>query len=164
MDYKTSGVDIDAGNEAIRRIKGLAKSTFTAGVLSEIGSFGGLFRLDPTAWTDPISGLERRRCGHQAQDRLSGTRTSNHRARPRQSLRERHPCPGGAAALFPRLPGDRASRARASPSRLSKAWRAGAARTAVRCLAARRRRCRAFTPRANTISPASSSARSRARR
>ena len=54
MDYKTSGVDIDAGTEAIRRIKGLAKSTFTAGVLSEIGSFGGLFRLDPTAWTDPI--------------------------------------------------------------------------------------------------------------
>ena len=54
MDYKTSGVDIDAGNETVRRIKTLARSTFTAGVLSEIGSFGGLFRLDPTAWTQPI--------------------------------------------------------------------------------------------------------------
>ncbi|MGH9175038.1 MAG: phosphoribosylformylglycinamidine cyclo-ligase [Vicinamibacterales bacterium] len=54
MDYKSSGVDIDAGTETVRRIKGLAKSTFTAGVLSEIGSFGGLFRLDPTAWKDPI--------------------------------------------------------------------------------------------------------------
>ena len=54
MDYKASGVDIDAGNETVRRIKGLARSTFTAGVLSEIGSFGGLFRLDPTAWTQPI--------------------------------------------------------------------------------------------------------------
>ena len=42
MDYKTSGVDIDAGNETVRRIKGLARATFTPGVLSEIGSFGGL--------------------------------------------------------------------------------------------------------------------------
>jgi phosphoribosylformylglycinamidine cyclo-ligase len=54
MDYKASGVDIDAGNETVRRIKALAKSTFTAGVLSEIGSFGGLFRLDGEAWKDPI--------------------------------------------------------------------------------------------------------------
>jgi phosphoribosylformylglycinamidine cyclo-ligase len=54
MDYKSAGVDIDAGNEAVRRIKSLAQSTFTSGVLSEIGSFGGLFRLDPTGWKDPI--------------------------------------------------------------------------------------------------------------
>ncbi len=54
MDYKASGVDIDAGNETVRRIKALAKSTFTAGVLSDIGSFGGLFRLDTTGWKDPI--------------------------------------------------------------------------------------------------------------
>ena len=47
MDYKSSGVDIDAGNETVRRIRGLARSTFTSGVLSEIGSFGGLFRLEP---------------------------------------------------------------------------------------------------------------------
>ena len=47
MDYKASGVDIDAGNETVRRIRSLARSTFTSGVLSEIGSFGGLFRLDP---------------------------------------------------------------------------------------------------------------------
>ncbi|HUE85581.1 MAG TPA: phosphoribosylformylglycinamidine cyclo-ligase [Vicinamibacterales bacterium] len=54
MDYKASGVDINAGHETVRRIKALAKSTFTAGVLSEIGSFGGLFRLDTTGWKDPI--------------------------------------------------------------------------------------------------------------
>ncbi len=54
MDYKSSGVDIDAGNETVRRIKALARSTFTSGVLSEIGSFGGLFRLDTTGWKDPI--------------------------------------------------------------------------------------------------------------
>src|SRR6187455_553230 len=54
MDYKASGVDIDAGNEAVRRIRGLARSTFTAGVLSDIGSFGGLFRLDLSRVTDPV--------------------------------------------------------------------------------------------------------------
>ncbi|HAK55676.1 MAG TPA: phosphoribosylformylglycinamidine cyclo-ligase, partial [Acidobacteria bacterium] len=37
--YKQAGVDIDAGNEAVRRIRDLARSTFTPGVLSEIGSF-----------------------------------------------------------------------------------------------------------------------------
>jgi phosphoribosylformylglycinamidine cyclo-ligase len=54
MDYKASGVDIDAGNETVRRIKALARSTFTSGVLSDIGSFGGLFRLDTSGWKDPI--------------------------------------------------------------------------------------------------------------
>src|SRR6187549_920470 len=54
MDYKASGVDIDAGNEAVRRIRGLARSTFTKGVLSDIGSFGGLFRLDLSRMTDPV--------------------------------------------------------------------------------------------------------------
>jgi phosphoribosylformylglycinamidine cyclo-ligase len=54
MDYKHSGVDIDAGNAAVRRIKDLARSTFTPGVLSEIGSFGGLFRLDAARYRDPV--------------------------------------------------------------------------------------------------------------
>ena len=54
MDYKSSGVDIDAGNETVRRIKRLAQSTFTPGVLSEIGSFGGLFKLDTAAWAEPV--------------------------------------------------------------------------------------------------------------
>ncbi len=54
MDYRASGVDIDAGNETVRRIKALAASTFTNGVLSEIGSFGGLFRLDTSNSKEPI--------------------------------------------------------------------------------------------------------------
>ncbi|MDP2321576.1 MAG: phosphoribosylformylglycinamidine cyclo-ligase [Acidobacteriota bacterium] len=54
MDYKSSGVDIDAGHETVRRIKKLAQSTFTPGVLSDIGSFGGLFKLDTAAWQEPV--------------------------------------------------------------------------------------------------------------
>ncbi len=54
MDYRQSGVDIDAGNETVRRIKQLARATFTPGVLSEIGSFGGLFQLDRQALREPV--------------------------------------------------------------------------------------------------------------
>src|SRR5687768_10869046 len=54
MDYQSSGVSIDAGNEAVRRIKSLARGTFTPGVLSEIGSFGGLFSLASVGLREPV--------------------------------------------------------------------------------------------------------------
>ncbi len=54
MDYKQAGVDIEAGNEVVRRIRALARGTSTAGVLSDIGSFGGLFRLESAQVTDPV--------------------------------------------------------------------------------------------------------------
>ena len=54
MDYRQSGVDIDAGNETVRRIKALARSTFTPGVLSDIGLFGGLFRFDAQRHREPV--------------------------------------------------------------------------------------------------------------
>jgi phosphoribosylformylglycinamidine cyclo-ligase len=54
MDYRSAGVDIEAGNEVVRRIKGLARGTFTPGVLSEIGSFGGLFGLREAGVTDQV--------------------------------------------------------------------------------------------------------------
>ncbi len=53
-EYRAAGVDIDAGNETVRRIRTLARGTFTPGVLSEIGSFGGLFRLDRDRYQDPV--------------------------------------------------------------------------------------------------------------
>ena len=54
MEYKQSGVDIDAGNEVVRRIRTLARGTFTPGVLSDIGSFGGLFRFGAGSFCDPV--------------------------------------------------------------------------------------------------------------
>jgi phosphoribosylformylglycinamidine cyclo-ligase len=54
MDYRSSGVDIDAGHEVVRRIKDLARGTFTPGVLSEIGSFGGLFSLESLGLRDAV--------------------------------------------------------------------------------------------------------------
>jgi len=54
MDYRTSGVDIDAANDVVRRVRQLARRTFTPGVLSDIGSFGGLFRLDTARYREPV--------------------------------------------------------------------------------------------------------------
>ena len=54
MDYRTSGVDIDAGMEVVERVKRLAKSTFTHGVLSDIGTFGGLFRPELSGMAEPV--------------------------------------------------------------------------------------------------------------
>lgn len=54
MDYKKAGVDIDAGNEFVRRIRPLVRSTFRPEVLTDIGGFGGLFRFDPKRYRDPV--------------------------------------------------------------------------------------------------------------
>ena len=47
LTYEGAGVSIDAQDRALAEVKRLAKATFTPGVLSEIGSFGGLFTLEP---------------------------------------------------------------------------------------------------------------------
>jgi phosphoribosylformylglycinamidine cyclo-ligase len=52
--YAAAGVDIDAQERGLAGVRKLAKSTFTPGVLSEIGLFGGLFRPDLTGMTEPV--------------------------------------------------------------------------------------------------------------
>jgi phosphoribosylformylglycinamidine cyclo-ligase len=54
MDYREAGVDISAADAAKARIGRLARSTFNPGVLSEIGSFGGLFRPDLSRYREPV--------------------------------------------------------------------------------------------------------------
>ena len=54
ITYADAGVDIDRANRTKKRIKYLAHKTFTRGVLSEIGGFGGLFAIDKTKYVDPI--------------------------------------------------------------------------------------------------------------
>ena len=44
--YKQGGVDIAAGNEAVERMKKHVKRTFRPEVLTDLGGFGGLFRLE----------------------------------------------------------------------------------------------------------------------
>jgi len=54
MDYREAGVDIDAADEAKSRIKALARGTFNPAVLSEIGSFGAMFRPDFARYAAPV--------------------------------------------------------------------------------------------------------------
>jgi len=53
VTYADAGVDIDRGNRTKKRIKYLAHKTFTKGVLSEIGGFGGLFAIDKRSSSTP---------------------------------------------------------------------------------------------------------------
>ena len=54
MTYADAGVDISSGDRAKQRIKYLAQRTFNRNVLSEIGGFGGLFRLDLQKFKQPV--------------------------------------------------------------------------------------------------------------
>ncbi|HEX9952477.1 MAG TPA: phosphoribosylformylglycinamidine cyclo-ligase [Rubricoccaceae bacterium] len=52
--YKEAGVDVEAGEAAVRRISRHIRSTFTPGVLTDVGAFGGLFALDPARYREPV--------------------------------------------------------------------------------------------------------------
>ena len=56
IDYRSAGVDIDAGNDAINRIKNKVRSTFSNNVLAGVGGFGSLFDLKPVLkdYNDPV--------------------------------------------------------------------------------------------------------------
>jgi phosphoribosylformylglycinamidine cyclo-ligase len=54
ITYKDAGVDIDAMNEGVLRMREDVRSTYTPGVLSDVGSFGGLFAVDWKSYEDPV--------------------------------------------------------------------------------------------------------------
>lgn len=52
--YKDAGVDVEAGEEMVDRIKPLVRKTFTDGVMTDIGAFGAFFKVDWRAYEDPV--------------------------------------------------------------------------------------------------------------
>lgn len=52
--YAAAGVNIEAGNEMVSRLKPHAQRTFTPGVLSGLGGFGALFQHDFSAYSEPV--------------------------------------------------------------------------------------------------------------
>ena len=52
--YADAGVDIDAKAAALARAKAAIRSTFTPGVLGDVGGFGGLFRPDFSKYREPV--------------------------------------------------------------------------------------------------------------
>lgn len=54
ITYQDAGVDVKAGYEAVKKMKGHINSTKIPGVLSQLGSFGGLFELDIKNYKQPV--------------------------------------------------------------------------------------------------------------
>lgn len=54
MTYRAAGVDIEAGYEAVRRIRAHARTTHRPGVMGDIGSFGGLFAVPVDRFREPV--------------------------------------------------------------------------------------------------------------
>jgi len=54
LTYADAGVDIKAGDEAVRLMRGAVRSTFRPEVLADIGSFGGLFALNTAKYREPV--------------------------------------------------------------------------------------------------------------
>lgn len=52
--YESAGVNINSGNEAVNKIKELAKSTFDKNVLTGIGHFGAFYKLDVKNFNEPV--------------------------------------------------------------------------------------------------------------
>ena len=164
MDYREAGVDISAADAAKARIKGLAKSTFNASVLTEIGSFGGMFRPDLSRYREPVLVASTDGVGTKIKVAILAGRPRHRGLRPRGPLRRRHPRAGGGSPLLPRLRGPREDGPRQGRAdRLRLLPRLRRVRPAPSS-AGRPRRCRAPTPRTTTTSPGSSSGWSRRRR
>ncbi|PIE43796.1 MAG: phosphoribosylformylglycinamidine cyclo-ligase [Gammaproteobacteria bacterium] len=53
LSYKDAGVDIDAGNELVHRLKAVARRTYRSGVLGGLGGFGALFEI-PKGYRHPV--------------------------------------------------------------------------------------------------------------
>ncbi len=52
--YKEAGVDIEAQDQALERVKAMVRGTYTDGVLSDQGAFGGLFKLPSRGFKEPV--------------------------------------------------------------------------------------------------------------
>ena len=54
ISYKDAGVDIDAGNLAVQKMKSFVQSTYRSEVLTDLGSFAGLFQLNVQKYREPV--------------------------------------------------------------------------------------------------------------
>ena len=53
MDYKSAGVDVEAGRDFVKRITQTVEKTYRPEVLGKLGGFGGMFSL-PTGYQEPV--------------------------------------------------------------------------------------------------------------
>ena len=100
--YRDAGVDIDAGNRVVDLVREAVAATATDPVLSDLGSFGGLYAADRLG-AGQILVASTDGCRHQGRGRGAAPALAGDRARSGQPLRQRHPGSGGSTPLLPRL-------------------------------------------------------------
>ena len=128
MTYAAAGVDIDAATQAKKRIRGLARATFTPGVLTDIGSFGALFRLEPDRYAEPLLVSSCDGVGTKLKVAFMTGIHDTVGLRPGVALCLRHHGSGCPAACSFWTTSPAASSSRESSSRSFQDWRAAAAR------------------------------------
>ena len=79
LTYRDAGVDIDAGNALVDRIRPMVRSTRRPGADSEIGGFGGLFDLRAAGFEDPILVAANDGVGTKLKIAIEGRPASDHR-------------------------------------------------------------------------------------
>ncbi len=113
LTYSDAGVDIDAGNLLVEKIKPAVRSTRRPGADGEIGGFGGLFDLKAAGFTDPVLVAANDGVGTKLKIAIDANLPRYGRHRPRRHVRERSGRPGRGAAVLPRLLRHRQARSRA---------------------------------------------------
>ena len=160
LTYRDAGVDIDAGNSLVERIKPAAAATQRAGRDRRARRLRRALRPEGGRLPRPGPGRHDRRRRHQAEDRHRERRARHDRHRPRRHVRQRPRRAGRRAAAFPRLFRHRRARCGGGRRTSSTASRRAAAWPAR---AGRRRDggdAGPLSAAATTTSPASRSARS----
>lgn len=92
LSYKDAGVDIDAGNALVDRIKGVVKKTRRPEVMGGLGGFGALCAL-PQKYREPVLVSGTDGVGTKAASGNGSEASRHHRYRPGRHVRER---PGGS--------------------------------------------------------------------
>jgi phosphoribosylformylglycinamidine cyclo-ligase len=149
--YAAAGVDVDLGNRVKKGIQALVKGTHGPEVLGKIGGFGGLFRPNFRGMKDPV--LVSSADGVGTKLKLAFQTWSPRHRWPgsRQPLHRRHRSDRREAAVLPRLTSARKSSSRKCFNSCSRDLPRRAKRASAPLSAAKPRRCRACTIRANTI-------------
>ena len=140
ITYRDAGVDIDAGDELVERIKPLAKMTRIAEVISDVGGFAGLCRV-PEGSRRARARQRHRRRRHQAQGRLRDGRARHDRASTSSACASTTSSRAARARSSSSTTSRRESSTSPSARRSSRASPTPARSRAARCSAARPRSC-----------------------
>ena len=88
ISYKTSGVDLEAGEETVKRIKPLVRSTFSPNVLADIGLFGGFYDASFPEYKHPVLVASTDGVGTKLEDCLCYRSSRHSRTMSCQPLRQ----------------------------------------------------------------------------